>query len=295
MSSFRQISPIQFKKFLDFIVYGNLLIGLGAYALSKYFIEALHLESQNGEHLSLFLFAATTFTYNFHRRIGKELYPSKVLSASVDWMINHPVISRLLTLISFLLSLFFLMELPRQTIWLIAPISILSLLYVMKVSVQRPLRSIPLLKVFLIAAVWTMATIYLVILNFSLEFQSDFHLLALTLFLFMIAQIIPFDIRDIAIDKNDDVQTLPSQLGIRSSINLSLLLLFASNLMLLFYFQFQLDSYSTPIFLPWLISSIYLAICLLYSRKKREDLYYSLIVEISLLLPWCFTQLLEVS
>jgi 4-hydroxybenzoate polyprenyltransferase len=164
----------------------------------------------------------------------------------------------------------------------------------MKVSEQRPLRSIPLLKVFLIAAVWTMATIYLVIIHFDLEFQGTFHLLASALFLFMIAEIIPFDIRDITIDENDNVQTIPSQLGIRSSIYISLLILLASNVMMLSFFEFQLDGHSTLIFLSWMFSSIYLAICLLYSRKKREDLFYSLIIEISLLLPWCFTQLLEV-
>lgn len=282
-------SRIFLLNLLHFVVYGNLLVACGAYTLCLFFIR-MHFNTNLCFHsLPLFIFFASLFTYNFHRRIGLEIYGQAAQSMSVKWMVAHPLLSRSTTLISFAAAVYFFMDLPKSTYSLIAPLALVSLMYVMKFSDRLPLRQIPFLKIFLIAVAWSSTAVFLTALSLEITIDSQAVLFFLALIFYMIAQILPFDIRDMHADFQSELKTIPNYLGLSASVRIAIISLVISNFFLLIVFDLKMSS---PYFISWLVSSAYLLICILLSKKNRTDLFYSLMVETSLLLPFLFAELL---
>ena len=274
--------PIQV---LHGVVYGNLLVSFGAYSLCIFFISLHASVNVYLQTLPKFIFFATLFTYNFHRRIGLELYGKTEHSTSVEWMIAHPILSRSITLISFAASVYFFMDLPKSTYLLIAPLSLISLMYVIKFSDKMPLRQIPFLKVFLIAIAWSSTVILLSSLSYEIEISQSTFLLFLAFTLFMIAEVLPFDIRDMRSDRQTDLKTIPNYLGIRSAILIASVCLMLSNALFILAIDLELAGSH---FIAWVLSSIYLSTCLILCSKPRSDLFYSFLIESSLFLPFLF-------
>ncbi len=266
---------------LDLIIYGNLLIGFGAFSMSQFYIEIMGTKSSTSTSLSLFLFAATLFTYNFHRRLGFAISPAAYPSESVKWMNEHPITSRLLGLVSFVLAIYFFVDLPRSTLWVILPISLLSLFYIQGLSEGMNLRRIPLLKLFIISITWSAAAILLPAQDMLID--NNRLLLFLAAFFYMIAEIIPFDIRDLESDQLDELKTLPGVLNIKRSKFIAILALLLSNLILIPLLILDEDWIHL---LAYLSSSIFLLICLLQVREGKADKYYSLLIELSLIFPY---------
>ncbi|MAY84996.1 MAG: hypothetical protein CMP59_12775 [Flavobacteriales bacterium] len=284
-----QFSPkIFFREILHFIVYGNLFVAFGSYALSVFFLAAIEIDHAYLHSFPLFVFTATLFTYNFHRRIGIELYNEEINSTSTKWMIDHPVLSRATTLLSFAAAVYFFMDLPKNTYILIAPLSLISLMYVIKLSDKAPLRQIPFLKIFLIALAWSMATILLGALSYDQFIDKQIILFSMALFFYMIAEVIPFDIRDMRSDESTDLLTIPNFWGIKFSLWIAIICLLLSNLLFLLAVDFKLNIFS----ISWILSSIFLFIFILLSKKPKADLYYSLLIESSLSLPFLFSFLM---
>jgi hypothetical protein len=275
---------------LHFVIYGNLLVAFGAYTLSLFFLQ-IHFQINLFFHsLPLFIFFVTLFTYNFHRRIGLEIYGQAEHSISVKWMVDNPVISRSTTLISFAAAVYFFMDLPKSTYSLIAPLALISLMYVMKFSDRLPLRQIPFLKIFLIALAWSSTAVFLSAISLEVTIGSQSVLFFFALIFYMISQALPFDIRDMRSDIQTELKTIPTYLGVRSSVGIAIICLLISNIVFLFAIDLN---WRSPYFVAWLLSSSFLFICILLSRTKRTDLFYSLMVETSLLLPFLFAEVLN--
>jgi hypothetical protein len=268
--------------FIDLLVYGNIVIGFGAFCMSEFFQKMLFDTSSLS--LSSFLFCATVFTYHFHRRLGYALSNQNQPSAAIQWMLDHPFLSKSISILSFLLAIYFFTELSRSTLFVIIPISVLSLLYVQRLSDRKVLREVPFLKIFLIALVWAMA-IVLLPASQQLDFSGQVILLTFAFFLFMIAEIIPFDIRDLENDQLDRIQTIPLSLSLQQSKQLSYILLLLSNLILF-------HEADPAFFLPFFLSSLFLLICIYFLKSKQNDYYFSLLIESSLILPWILMQII---
>jgi 4-hydroxybenzoate polyprenyltransferase len=94
--------------------------------------------------------------------------------------------------------------------------------YVLPMGAGRRLRDVGLNKLFVLAFVWAWAT---VVLPFA---DVDFRVLGLPFFerfLFIFALTLPFDVRDLGLDKLEQVDTLAARLGAKNSIFLAVLLL----------------------------------------------------------------------
>ena len=117
------------------------------------------------------------------------------------------------------LYLFFRTGVHRYNILLLGHLALLSLLYSLPVLPIRgqywPLRHIPLLKIFLIAYVWTCVTVWLPLLAYNQNiFSGDAWLFFLRRFLFVLAITIIFDIRDVERDRATGTVTLPGTIGV---------------------------------------------------------------------------------
>ncbi len=133
------------------------------------------------------------------------------------------------------------------------------------------LRTIPFLKLFLIAFVWAGSSIgLLLVVHHSLILHQ---LLFLSVFFFVIGITVPFDIRDRNSDEKD-LKTIPQVIGVILSKVLSLLSLALS--FVLFYFEFnELNSGV----IAWLIASLIAIFLVINSSEKKSEMYYSFWME----------------
>ena len=116
-----------------------------------------------------------------------------------------------------------------------------------------------------------------------LSFYWSFHLLYLDYlfldyvfqrFLFIIAISIPFDIRDINIDK---IATLPNQIGLYNSKLFAWFCLFVIDLLLVV--DLINHHISAPLFFALFLSIEIASIIIYYAHSNRSNLFYGLIVE----------------
>ena len=128
------------------------------------------------------------------------------------------------------------------------------------------LRSIPGLKLILIALVWAYVTAVIP----ALRADVDWHWPFIERFLWTAALTIPFDIRDAELDDNS-IRTLPHLVGSKNSVWAANMLLWMSYLILVNYFA-----------VPWIpLMGLYLffATVVINSHPKMGDLYYSFLIE----------------
>jgi|SRR5690606_3768594 len=142
------------------------------------------------------------------------------------------------------------------------------------------LRTIPFLKLFLIAFVWAGSSIgLLLVVHHSL---IQYQLLFFSVFFFVIGITIPFDIRDRNTDEKE-LKTIPQVIGVIPSKIFSILSLVLSSF--LFYFEFKLIDIA---FISWTIAVFIALFLVINSSEKRKEIYYSLWLESCSVIPLVF-------
>lgn len=157
----------------------------------------------------------------------------------------------------------------------LAPIAILTLFYSTPVFKSKKnifrFREIPYLKIFMIAFVWSAATILLPVIQSGNTYWDE-HVIQMFFerFLFIFAITIPFDIRDIEADRQGGLKTLPLLLNEKRSMivsYLSLLIFF-----IISFFHYRLHNHW---FIIWALGiSAFTTFIFLYSKKVRALHYY---------------------
>ena len=135
------------------------------------------------------------------------------------------------------------------------------------------LRNIPGVKLFLIAAVWSLSCVLLPILELESSIEAsvtmnDSILLIAKRFLFIAAITVPFDIRDLFQDKTNELKTIPVILGESKALFICQGLL-AIYLVLLFLFTKSIDSNFLGLTLTIILSG-----WLIFKSKWQKNEYY---------------------
>lgn len=183
-----------------YLLHYNIFISICAVALVLYFSVVTHTK------VNLIIYPMTFFgtmgIYNLFR-----LYPN------LKEVIKHKSLTSFkLIIISLVLSGLCYLFLPKDLKLLyIAPL-ILSLFYKFPLVKHKDLRSIPFVKVFIIAAVWILAGAIPVIKDIGSEnnISSDLWLRMIAQFFFFIAITIPFDVFDM---EKDHIKTFATGMG----------------------------------------------------------------------------------
>lgn len=258
-----------FKRFIDFVLFGNIYVALGAVCL----IQSSVIQLQFIDHLftfSLLVFFATLFVYNFQRIFYKSPSENSQSSIRRKWILKNKIAIKTLTLVGIAgVSISFFFN-DHKLLFFLFPLLILSLIYFLPFI---KLRKNPWLKLLTLAVVWTMVTAVVPILLMHIEpFTLKDLLHILVRFCFMMAICIPFDIRDLEIDKADSVSTLPLLL----SENIARWLAFGFMLLYIFLIipEYLLGMINVKVFLALLLSAIINAIVVLMSNSKRSEYFY---------------------
>ena len=138
-----------------------------------------------------------------------------------------------------------------------------------------PLRSIPILKIFLIAYVWSSISSFLpAILVHEQVFTLRIILVFFAHLMFIISITLPFDIRDFQVDNEKALITFPQLIGIIPTKLLAIVCLFIFTLII------------STITQSWyiLFFSLFTAILILNSSPKRKDYYFTFYLDGTIIL-----------
>ena len=203
----------------NYLFFGNIFISVCAFC--QFWTTCLLWELPLPVALGLFVFLSTFLLYNFDRLLPYKLEQQAAFSNRRAWTEQHKAVIICLMVIAGAgaLYLFFTVVFYRYNILLLGHLVLLSVMYSLPVLPMRgqlwPLRHIPLLKIFLIAYVWTCVTVWLPLLaNNQPVFSTEAWLFFLRRFLFILPITIIFDIRDVERDQVAGTITLPGTIGV---------------------------------------------------------------------------------
>lgn len=285
-----------FQRPLDFLLFSNVFISLGALAQG---LVTYHLLGFEPNCVVLgFLFFSTLLTYNFSILIQQPKNPETSEYRRVRWIFRNYKLNFAITVIAVLvlIPLFFMLSFKSQLLNVF--LGLLSLGYAMPIFKAKNrrygLRNMPALKLFLIALVWSLSSVMIPFFEvqeahqFSLSLQ-DLLILNFKRFLFLVAITIPFDIRDMFQDKMVELKTIPTIFGEKKAYLLCQLMLIAY-VVLLFLFRdkgFDADFFGlalTAVLTGWLIFK---------SKWEKNEYYYFFYLDGTLILQfvmiWIFS------
>ena len=262
------------RKLIGFTTNSSLLIGIAAagYLYSAY----LQLALAPDRHLILVVGLATICMYNLQKLMGLMMFGKDIS------LLNRPGFKPLLagTLISGLLlalSLFFAgIEI---LFWLAFP-ALLSVFYAAPVfpyrGIKIALRGYPYIKIYLILFVWMWVTAIMPWGLSGAEFSADFMLFFFQRALFLMAILIPFDIRDLQADFTFQ-RTIPQMAGVRTSIKTALLLM--AGYAALALIRWQTGGIEIEILTGLLATGLAGAILIRHTDEQKPDAWFTFLID----------------
>lgn len=280
------------KKITHTFLFGNLFVAVCCYFLCLEELFFYHKLSFVNPYC-LFLFFATLLIYNYR----KFLFPDKVQvmpnSVRSIWISSHRGFYGITCLIALLGMLVSLFNLNSSSLFYLVPLFIISLFYATPLSIKKTsksqLRSLPFLKIFLVAGVWSFVTVVFPQLqdsNFNI-FTGEVAFQLTSRFLFLFAITLPFDIRDMHIDAALKIITFPIALGIKKTVQLAQLSLILFCVMYLVYLFFQTGSNQVKA-VAYIISALFSMVVINKCKAPVSEYYIAFGVEGLMLLQFCF-------
>ena len=272
------------KKLIDLLLYGNYWIAICALSMVLQTQIFLGFPIQYSV-LSGFIFSSTFFLYAAHRIVGISR-----LSEFFD-VDRYQVIARFKShiffyaLITGLASLYFFFHLSWTVQLALVVPGILSLGYVIPfLGNRKRLRDLDHIKIYLIAVVWAWVTVGLPALTADKVWTVPYLLMALERAIFIFAISLPFDIRDLVVDKHSGVQTIPSVIGLKRTKQLGLYAVIA--FCLLVVANYCLGTYLLSDLVALLISGFSTLYIIWISDQSRHDYFYSGLVDGTMVLQF---------
>ncbi|HLN74828.1 MAG TPA: UbiA family prenyltransferase [Prolixibacteraceae bacterium] len=221
------------------------------------------------------IFFATFFEYNLHRLITIISNPKALESDKHKWVKNNRNFFYGIVIISLTGFVISIALAKKEVIFTLAPIAMITLFYSLPVFKRNVflfrLREIPLLKIFLISFVWSAITILLPIIQSALPFDRMHVILMLAeRFLFVFAITIPFDIRDVVIDQQSGLKTIPILLGEKWSLRISNMALLLFMLLCLYHYSASNEGF----LLMALILSALTTLFFINNQELKKMAYY---------------------
>jgi len=214
---------------LNFILYSNLFISgcAAGLALETYMLSGIPISLRLGG----IIFFGTLFMYNVDGLLPYKFNQDEVLTERTRWIKENKLLLQTIAMGSLLITLtLYYTALFELNFWFILHLVVVAGLYSVPFIPDRekniPLRDVPLLKVFLIAYVWSAITVQLPLMEAGYDlFAPSSLVLFLRRFLFLFALTLVFDIRDVDKDARLNTITFPVKWGVEKTKRLALLML----------------------------------------------------------------------
>ena len=151
--------------------------------------------------------------------------------------------------------------------------SLLTLFYCFPFnSVNKNLRKTPGLKIFIVATVWSLLIVVFPIINFTDKLDVSFLIFFVQVLIFVIATILPFEIRDLNSDCKQ-LRTIPQIIGVKNTKVLG-------SCLLIIFMILDCIQYVILNFINFKSILINLAVCLttftlILKSKENQSIYFS--------------------
>ncbi|MFD1187832.1 hypothetical protein [Pontibacter rugosus] len=269
-------------RLLEGLLYSSVFISCCAFALTveTYLLARLPVSIP----MASFVFLATLFTYNLSSVQSILRRPQQLIDANNPfWSQRHKKELAVLGMVSIAAAviIYFWFDL-QVNLWFLLHLAVISVGYTVPILYKRrrvkPLRSVPLLKVFLIAYVWAVVTAMFPLLDAGMQvWQPEALGLFFRRFLFILALALLFDIRDYTYDRDTNTLTFPGWIGVRYTKLCSLMLL-------LLYVLVLVCSESGLILWALAASAVGAAAVVAFSSTSRARIYYVILADGAMLL-----------
>lgn len=284
------------KKNLKLLIYTNVFVSLGAFLLACETIFFLHLNFLDHLKPLVLIFFATLFLYNYQRVIAFKNNANHLQSDRHVWIDKHQKLLIATTIIAAVISLLLGISIANKSYFIFGcVVFFLAFFYSTPLFKKNNnwyrLRDLPFAKLFLVGIVWSaVITIFPTIKILNLYNKKEIYMLFLIQFLFITSITIPFDIRDLAIDKHNKIKTLPINLGVTKSKQLAyLFVLIGFVFSVVFFFENNLF---------WVTELVLSILCVLLIKKSlptSNDFFFTFYVDgLMILKPILFFVLLYI-
>lgn len=259
-------------RLIDFFVFSNLLISIAAFLFTLQTALNFHYSGPSAAFFAFTNFISTFTLYNL-QRVYQSTKPN-THNRLIWYERNRRV---LFTLILVFASLYFIVFKANYAVFtegllFYIPAAILSLFYFLP---PFAFRRLPIFKIFFIALVWVVSSIYIPLLynDSSFSLSENLHKNEITYllaqFCFIAAICVPFDIRDIENDRQNSIKTLPVHFGLSTSKTIGIVLL------LLYMVLAQNVQQAIVYFVTGTLGII----LMIYSTQHKHRYYFSVLVD----------------
>ena len=260
-----------FRQVFEFYLNSSIHVALAVFSMA--WITLIEFQQPFDTYVLYFILFASITGYNFVKYFGIAKFHHRSLAS---WL----QIIQIFSLICFILMCYFGLHLDRKTIFYILGLGLITFLYAIPflpkdifIDKQLNLRSIGGLKVYVIGLVWVGVTVLLPLSNNDHHFDADVWITVVQRFLFMIALMLPFEIRDLQYDSLK-LSTIPQRIGITNTKIIGILLV-----MIYFFLEFLKDDIYPNEILIALLVTIITMLFLVFSSKNQHEYYSSFFVE----------------
>jgi len=161
--------------------------------------------------LLFFTFLSTLVAYNFIKYFELSLAKDILYSKSLKLIYS-------ITIVSFISCIFIIPVLSKLELITIFIISSLTVLYILPINSlnkkKKNLRNTGGIKIFIVAATWSLLTVLLPIIDFFDKIDVIEMIYFIQIFIYVFVAIIPFDIRDLNLDIKN-LNTVPQNIGFK--------------------------------------------------------------------------------
>ena len=268
-----------FKKIIAIFLFGSIYISICAVALCIETNLLLHLPL-NPIHFYLFVFGATLVQYNMH-----YLFKTAAIANSrrLAWSLKNKKVHKILIAFGTALIVYSLFSFQLQHFLILLVFGAIAFLYsfpFLPFTNKKRIKDFGLMKIVTLALLWTLVTVWFPVSE--LNFQGiSFELIFLRRFIFIFVLCLLFDIRDIEIDRKENIATLSVKLGVKKTYLLCYILIVIFILLSIIQFIYLPD---TVQLIAMLISAAATVITIEYSKKNNSDIIYLAYVDGMMLL-----------
>ena len=265
------------QRIFNFYINSSIHVAFAVVSLTV--ITLIQFDISTNENLLFFLFFATITGYNFVKFFGVAKFHHRSLAS---WL----KVIQVFSLVSFIAMCYYASDLEYHSLVVLFVCGLITFLYAIPLlpmtyfrDSQMNLREISGLKIYLIALVWTVATVLLPLIENDIVLDSDVVITSIQRFIFIVVLMLPFEIRDLNYDSLK-LATIPQKIGIKKTKASGVLLLIV--FFVLDYFKNEGTSNSI---LSTLIIAFVTIILVMFSHKKQSKYYSAFWVE-SLPMVW---------
>ena len=259
------------KQIIDFYIHSSIHVALAVFSMS--FVTLIMFEFPFNSDLLLFVFFATITGYNFVKYYGIANWHHRLLTR---WL----KLIQIFSLLCFLAMCYFMFQLPVKTIIIISVCAAITFLYAipflpekMYLNSHKNLRNISGLKVYVIAIVWAVVTVLLTLINDNYNLNSDVWLTFIQRVIFVIALMLPFEIRDLQYD-NLKLATIPQKIGVKHTKIIGIILV-----LIFFFLEFFKDEINLNQVVILLVITFVTMFFIVFCKKNQSKYYSAFWVE----------------